>query len=115
MIQWICAMEAVQSGRMGINQAARAHSILTITLKDRLAGRGKHGKNSGPEPYLTPQEEEEFVEFLKKCSKVVVYEKKEEVFSIVERVEGCSTLSLHTSDPLSRTRTNAIKKDNMFA
>ena len=59
----VCAMEAVQYVRMGVNQAARTHSFPTTTLKDRLAGRVKHGKKSRPEPYLTPQEEEELVEF----------------------------------------------------
>ena len=56
----VCAMESVRSGRMGVNQAARTHSIPTTTLKDRLAGTVKYGNKSGPEPYL-PLEEEELV------------------------------------------------------
>ena len=32
------AMEAVRSGRMGTNQAARAHNVPPTTLKDRLSG-----------------------------------------------------------------------------
>ena len=123
----VCTMEAVRFGRMGINQAARVHSVPTTTLKDRLAGRVKYGKRSGPEPYLTPQEEEELAAFLKKSSKMGYGKTKKEVFSIVQRTlmkkrrlehfngEGYPTLSLHTSDPLSRTRTNTITKENMSA
>ena len=44
----------------------------------------KHGKKSGPEPYLTPQEEEELVEFLKKCLKMGYGITKKEVFCTVE-------------------------------
>ena len=32
----IQAIEAVKSGKMSINQAARAHSVPSTTLKDRL-------------------------------------------------------------------------------
>ena len=81
----VCAMEAVRSGRMGVNQAARVHSIPTTTLKDRLAGRVKHGKRSGPEPYLTPQEEEELAAFFKKSSKMGYGKTNKEVFSHVQR------------------------------
>ena len=66
---------------MGINQAARAHST---TLKDRPAVRVKHRKKSGPEHYLIPQEEEELVDFLKKCSNGI-WKNKERSISIVER------------------------------
>ena len=69
MIQWFVLWRLYNLVEWAY-QAARAHSILTTTLKDRLAGRVKHGKKPGPEPTLTPQEEEELVEFLKKCSKM---------------------------------------------
>ena len=50
------AIEAVRLGMMGTNQAARAHGVPPTTLKDRLAGRVKHGA-----PYLTAEEENELV------------------------------------------------------
>ena len=101
----------------------------------QLTRRVKHGKRSGPEPYLTPQEEEELAAFLKKSSKMGYGKTKKEVFSIVQRTlmkkrslehfngEGwwnCfmkhhPTLSLRTSDPLLRMRTNTITKENMSA
>ena len=45
------ALEAVRSGRMGTNQAARDHGVPCTTLKDRVAGRVKHGCKFGPKPY----------------------------------------------------------------
>ena len=59
----INAMEAVKSGYMGVNQAAREHGIPRTTLKDRLSGRVKHGKKTGPMPYLPSQEEDELATF----------------------------------------------------
>lgn len=76
---------------------------------------------SGPDPYLTAEEEEELVEFLMKCSKIGYGKTKKETFSIVQKTlikkkqslehfngEGwwnqfmkCHTkLSLCSSDPL---------------
>ena len=49
------AIEAVRSGMMGTNQAARAHGVPPTTLKDRLAGRVKHGTRPGPPPTLLPR------------------------------------------------------------
>ena len=46
------AIEAVRSGEMGANQAARAFGVPASTLKDRLSGRVKHGTNPGPTPSL---------------------------------------------------------------
>ena len=129
----IQAMEAVRSGKMGVNQAARAHSVPPTTLKDRLSGRVKHGRKSGPEPYLI-FEEEELKAFLFKCSEIGYGKTKREVFGIVKKtlikkerdvskfngegrwnrfLERHPTLSLRSNDPLSRARANAITKDNM--
>ena len=47
------AIEAVRAGTMGANKAARTHGVPASTLKDRLSGRVKHGKNPGPVPYLS--------------------------------------------------------------
>ena len=46
----ILAMEAVKSGKMGQNQAAKTYDVPRTTLKDRLSGKVKHGKNFGPDP-----------------------------------------------------------------
>ena len=79
------AMEAVRSGKMGQNQAAKTYDVPRTTLKDRLSGRVKHGKKSGPEPYLTTEEEAELAEFLKQCARMGHGKTKKELFSIVQR------------------------------
>ena len=38
-------MDAMTSGRLGVNRAAEEYNIPRTTLKDRLAGRVKHGTN----------------------------------------------------------------------
>ena len=128
------AMEAVRSGKMGQNQAAKTYDVPRTTLKDRLSGRVKHGKKSGPEPYLTTEEEAELAEFLKQCARMGHGKTKKELFSIVQRslikkgrslehfngegwwnrfTQHHPKLSLRTSDPLSRVRANAVTKENM--
>jgi len=37
-------MEAVKSGKLRVNQAAKEFGVPTTTLKDRISGRVKHGK-----------------------------------------------------------------------
>ena len=58
------AMEAVKTGRLGVNRAAEEYNVPKTTLKDRLAGRIKHGAKSGPGSYLTPSEETKLAKFL---------------------------------------------------
>ena len=130
------AIEAVRSGMMGTNQAARAHGVPPTTLKDRLAGRVKHGTRPGPPPYLTAEEENELALFLVKSSEIGYGKTKREIISIVQRtlrkkrkvldhfngegwwirfMERHPRLSLRSSDPLSRVRANAVTEENMAA
>ncbi len=39
------AMEAMKTGKMGVNRAALEHGVPRTTLKDRIAGRVIHGTN----------------------------------------------------------------------
>ena len=64
------AIEAVQSGGMGANRAARTYSVPASILKDRLSGRVKHGTNPSPAPYLTSDEEDELANFLIQVSEI---------------------------------------------
>ena len=79
------AMEAVRSGRLGTNQAARVHNVPPTTLKDRLSGmevkRTLHKKGRSFDSF---NGEGWWIRY----------------------VEHHPTLSLHTSDPLSRVRAN---------
>lgn len=130
----LAAIEAVCSGKYGANQAVRFFSVPPSTLKDRLSGRVKHGDKSGPAPYLTLEEENELADFLVKCSQIGYGKTRREVIGIVQRTlkkkgkpmdrfngEGWwqrfmqrhPILSLRTSDPLSRVRSNAVTAENM--
>lgn len=127
------AIAAVRTG-VGVNQAARNFSVPASTLKDRISGRVEHGKNFGPVPYLSSEEEAELVEFLTQCAAMGFGKTKREVVNIVERAlkkKGCNVdhfngegwwtrfrerqpkISLRASDSLSRVRANAVTKDNM--
>ena len=91
------AIDAVKSGRMGVNRAALEFGVPRTTLKDRIAGRVVHGTRSGPKPHLTPQEEKELADFLVSCSKMGYGKTRGEVLKIVEaiakkkgvKVQGC--------------------------
>ena len=78
------AMEAVKSGELGINRSALQHGVPSTTLKDRIAGRVKHGTKPGPVAYLEPKEEEELVNFLFECSRIGYGKTKREVLQLVE-------------------------------
>ena len=49
------AIKAVIDGKMGVNWAADQYGIPRSTLKDRVSAR--HGARSGPQPYLSYDEE----------------------------------------------------------
>ena len=130
----IKAMEAVTSGKMGANKAARTFNVPTSTLKDQIYGRVKHGTNPGPVPYLTAGEERELYDFLIQSSLMGYGKTKREVLSIVQNtlikkgnsidnfkgegwwirfLERNPKLSLRTTDPLSRVRKEAVTEENM--
>ena len=79
----VCAMNSVQSGILGVNEAAREYKIPPTTLKDRLSGRVIHGTNMGAKPYLSHEEERELVEFLFNCAKMGYGKTRKEVLYIV--------------------------------
>ena len=133
------AMKAVKGGLMGVNQAARNFKVPRTTLRDRLSGRVEHGAKSGPEPYLTKEEEQELADFLKQASRVGYGKTKKEILVIVQKLikkkvhskcerfnlEGWwhrfmsrqKKLSLRTADPLSKARADALtpaKVDEYF-
>ena len=56
------------------------------TLKDRISGRVKHGKNPGPSSFLTNEEENELASFLTKACKMGQGKTKQEVLYIVKRI-----------------------------
>ena len=75
------AIKAVSEGKLGVNRAADQYAVPRSTLKDRLSGR--HGNKSGPEPYLSFEEERELASHLIKCAEIVYPRTKDEVIGIV--------------------------------
>ena len=75
-------MEAVKSGKVGTNRAAREFDVPATTLKDRLSGRVKHGSKPGPAPYLTKEEERELAEFFYSSGSTWVRESKARAYLI---------------------------------
>ena len=64
------AMNAVISKEMGVNKAAEQFDVPRTTLKDRISGRVKYGAKPGPPGFLTPEEDQELVDFLVECCKM---------------------------------------------
>ena len=58
------ALEEVSSGSMTIRRAAEEYGVPRSTLGDRASGGVVPGTKSGAPTYLSPEEEEELVQFL---------------------------------------------------
>ena len=74
-------IKAVIDSKMGVNWAADQYGIPRSTLKDRVSA--KHGAKSGPQPYLSYEEEQELVAHLVKCDETGYPKMKDEVIGIV--------------------------------
>ena len=134
------AMEAVKSGRLGVNRAANEYNVSKTTFKDRISGRVKHGSNPGRQPYLKSSEENELEKFLIEVCKMGHGKTKREVIDIVRKTvekkmkkegkdfEKCDfrgegwwqgftqrhpNISLRISDALSHCRSNAVDQDSL--
>ena len=132
----IRAMEAVNSGEMGPNQAAREFDVPATTLKDRVSGRVQHGSKPGPASYLTEEEERELVDFLIQVARLGYGKTKQEILDILHKTlekkkvdtskfngegwwvrfkERHPQLSLRTADPLSMSRANSLSQATIDA
>jgi len=76
-------IKAVADGKLGVNRAADQYGVPRTTLKDKLSGR--HGSKSGPQPYLSYEEEDELVSFLFKSAEIGYPKTKDEVIGIVRK------------------------------
>ena len=59
------AMCSVEEKKMTIRGAAKKFSVPYSTLKDRIHGRVKHGTKPGVKTVLSPEEEEELVNYIR--------------------------------------------------
>ena len=62
------AIKAIIDGKMGVNRDADQYGVPRSTLKDRVSCR--HGTKSGPQPYLSYEEEEELATYSIKCAEI---------------------------------------------
>lgn len=82
------AVTAVQQQKLSIRRAAMEFEIPKSTIHDRISGRVPFGSRSGPERYLTDQEECELVNFnfLTGCASVGYAKSRHQVLALVEQV-----------------------------
>jgi hypothetical protein len=59
------AMCAVEERKLTIRGAAKKFGVPYSTLKDRVHGRVKHGVKPGVKTVLSPEEEEELVNYIR--------------------------------------------------
>ena len=125
------AMKAVQKGDIGINRAAKEYGVHRTTLKDRVSGRVKHGTKSGPQPYLSVDEETELAKFVKQCAEVGYGKTRKNVMHLAQSVanekgiirkaqishgwwarfiERQQDLSLRRGDSAAHDRMNAVNQ-----
>jgi transposase len=83
--QLIRAYEAVNDGA-SIRAAAEQYGVPRSTLSDYVSGKIPFGKRSGPERYLSDEEEKELVHFICQSAKMGYAKTRKEILSIVEKV-----------------------------
>ena len=132
----VMALKAVIEDGASVRDAASRYGIPKSTLADRASGRVLPGSTSGPQRYLSSQEENELVSFLCRSALVGYARTRKEVLAIVERVlssrgadKSVSSgwwaaftarhpeLALRTPATLSLARANATNRsilDNYF-
>ena len=82
----IRAIEGVKLGEMSANKAAKEFDVPLTTLKDRISGRVRHGRNPGPEPYLNQDKESSLAIFLITACRMGHGKTKQDVIRIVKRI-----------------------------
>ena len=83
---------AVVEERQTVRRAAEAFNVPKSTLQDRISGRVVFGSRSGPQSYLTDEEEKELVAFIEGCSTIGFSRSKQQI------------IELRTSEPVSYAR-----------
>ena len=119
------AMRSVMEGK-SIRQSALECGIPKSTLGDRISGRVLPGKKSGPQPYLSAEEEDELAMFVTRCASIGYGKTRKDVLALVQRIYSSRGLNITISSgwwdsfvrrhpnltlrapaPLSRARSNS--------
>lgn len=92
------ALDAVVSKHASIRRAALDYGVPKSTLGDRVSGRVLPGSVSGPSTYLTAEEEEELVTFLRRGASIGYAKSRQEVMSLVQRILHSKGIDRHVSN-----------------
>ena len=79
------AMTAVEQG-VSLRRAAEMYRVPKSTLYDHVSGKVAFGARSGPDPYLSIEEEEELFSFLIQVAKIGYPHTKKQVLALVQRM-----------------------------
>ena len=80
------ACKAVAEGELSVRKAAEQYDVPRSTLHDHVSGKVAMGSRSGPRAYLTMQEEEELITFLKEINSIGYTRTISQVIGIVQAV-----------------------------
>lgn len=79
------AVEAVEKG-VTVRKAAELYSVPRSTLHDRLSGKTAEDSRSGPQPYLSWNEEEELTSFLLQAAKIGYPYTRKQILALVQQI-----------------------------
>ena len=79
------AMIAVEKGEP-VRRAAEMFNVPKSTLHDHITGKVMFGARSGPDPYLSLEEEEELASFLVQTAKIGYPHTKKQILSLVQQI-----------------------------
>ena len=79
------ALKAVDKGEP-VRRAAELYKVPRSTLHDRASGKVMHGAKSGPQPYLSIEEEEELTNFLFEMAKIGYAHTRKQVIALVQQI-----------------------------
>ena len=80
------ALDAVRLHGLSVRRAAEEYDVPKSTLHDRVSGRVLIGGQSGPQKYLTDEEEGELELFLTGCASVGYARSRQQVLQLVQEV-----------------------------
>ena len=92
------ACKAVAEGELSVRMAAEQYDIPRSTLHDHVSGKVAMGSRSGPRAYLTMQEEEELITFLKEINSIGYTRTISQVIGIVQAVVNSKGFDVKVSN-----------------
>lgn len=132
MYMELCGAIADIEKGMSIRRASEKYNIPRSTLHDHVSGKIAFGARPGRQPYLTLEEEQEFVSFLVECAKIGYSHTRKQAITLMQEIinkKGIETtlsegwwerfksshpsITLRVAAPLSYTRAMASDKESL--